>query len=323
MQVVGIMILFDYIVEKTRLMTVSIYSLPVNARTVDFNRHKYGRELLIDVAEIRAMPAFARTVEPYQLTFYDVTLITGGSGAFWLDDKQYPLTPGQLLFTSPGQIRRWYVNNLSGICLFFPAEFFQRYFSDPLLLHQLQFFRGSQANPDLLLEKSQQDWLKQQFTQMQSELKHLQEDSESLLAYQCAALLIQLNRWFSEHYHGTAQPLNHTTIMRFKTLLDRHFSQYHHVQEYAAMLGVTPGHLNVLCKQQMHQTASQMIQQRIYIEAKRRLMYSNLPVEALSEALGFSHCNYFCRAFKRDTGYTPLQYRKLNAVQHPAMDGPV
>ena len=113
------MVLFNDSAYFSRLMTVSIFSKAVNVRQVDFSTHKYGRELLVDTADIQAMPSFAKTVEPYTLTFYDITLIKRGTGSFWLDDKEYQLKPNQVLFTTPGQVRRWYVDDLQGICLFF------------------------------------------------------------------------------------------------------------------------------------------------------------------------------------------------------------
>lgn len=42
------------------------------------------------------------------------------------------------------------------------------------------------------------------------------------------------------------------------------------------------------------------------------LRETNLPVKEVSEAVGFHDVAYFCRAFKRETNLTPLQYRKQN-----------
>lgn len=44
--------------------------------------------------------------------------------------------------------------------------------------------------------------------------------------------------------------------------------------------------------------------------AKQLLTEGTLPMRKISEAVGFRDYNYFCRTFKKRTGYTPGQYRK-------------
>src|SRR5688500_9649609 len=86
---------------------------------IDFYRTKYGPEVLIDTAWVREMPTFLEH-DAHQLTFYDILLVTRGKGFFWLDSHRYPVRRGCVFFTSPGQVRLWRVQNLDGLCLFFP-----------------------------------------------------------------------------------------------------------------------------------------------------------------------------------------------------------
>lgn len=297
-------------------MTVSIYSQDVNVRNIEFSTHKYGTELLVDAATIEAMPSFAKTVEPYTLSFYDITLITGGTGSFWLDDEEYSLKPNQVLFTTPGQVRRWYVDDLEGVCLFFPAEFLLSHFNDPLLLHRLRYFHSGGSPSELVLSPPQSLLLQQRLNVMRDEIESLQEDSDSLLRCIAHEIMIKLNRWYRECDQREGNIEQNPTVTRFRQSLEEHIYRYHNVCEYAALLSVTPGHLNVLCKKQMGRSASQLIFDRLYTEAKRRLAHSAVSVEILAELLGFSNTSYFCRAFKRYAGVTPLQYRKQ--VQHSA-----
>lgn len=46
-------------------------------------------------------------------------------------------------------------------------------------------------------------------------------------------------------------------------------------------------------------------------EAKRLLRERNLSVTQIAEKLAFDTPNYFSKTFKKSTGYTPLQYRKI------------
>jgi AraC family transcriptional activator of pobA len=292
-------------------MTVSIFSKPVNVRQIQFSANKYGRELLIDVAWINDMPAFARTVEPYSLDFYDITLVTGGQGSFWLDEQEYQLKPNQVLFTTPGQIRRWYVSNLKGICLFFPAKFILDHYHDPLLLHRMCYFHTHAGPRNLVLEQQQASQLVTRLSLMQQEVTNIQDDSSDLLRSMCHEVLVYLNRWYTQAHGLVSEKASNKTISRFRQCLEEYFPEYHKVVEYSALLSVSPGHLNFLCKTHLGRGASQLIQDRIMCEACRRLTHSSISVEDLSYALGYNNPSYFCRSFKRQNGVSPLQYRLL------------
>lgn len=294
-------------------MTISIFSQPVNVRTIDFVRNKYNTELLVDVAWIDEMPSFAKTIEPYSLNFYDITLVTGGTGSFWLDEQEYPLQANQVLFSTPGQVRRWFVNDLRGICLFFPAEFLLTHFNDPLLLHRLRYFHTHGGPLDLVLNSQQQSVIRERLGAMYKEIRKLAYDSNELLRSIGYEVMIYLNRWYTQQ-HGQVleKPINQT-VSRFRQVLEANFHRYHKVSEYAALLSVTPGHLNVLCQSHLGRSASQLIMDHLFCEASRRLVHTTINIDTLSDALGFSNPSYFCRAFKREKGLSPLQYRKRGA----------
>lgn len=304
------MTLFNDFDDITRQMTVSIFSQSVNVRPIYFNQDKYGRNLMVDVARIEDMPSFAKTVEPYHLNFYDITLIKSGHGSFWLDDQQYTIKSNQVLFTTPGQVRRWFVEELQGVCLFFPAEFLLSHFNNPLLLHQLRYFHTTSSPIDMVLSEEQSNHLQNRLFAMRDEIANLKTDSDMLLRCIAHEVMICLNRWYAECHGNASDSGLNPTIIKFRQLLESHFYKYHNVNHYAALIGVTPGHLNVLCKTQLNRSVSELITDRIYLEAKRKLVHSTMDIDSLSEALGFSSTSYFCRAFKRYCSATPLQYRK-------------
>ena len=197
-----------------------------------------------------------------------------------------------------------------GSVCFFPAAFLLSHFNDPLLLHRLRYFHTATSPVELILDAGQSTLIQQRLSAMMDEIAHLQEDSDSLLRCIAHEIMINLNRWYGRNGQQINDMLQHPTVTRFRQSLEDYIYRYHNVCEYAALLGVTPGHLNVLCKRHLGQSASQLITDKLYSEAKRRLAHSQVPVETLSEQLGFSNTSYFCRAFKRQTGVTPLKYRQ-------------
>ncbi|MFZ2159851.1 MAG: helix-turn-helix domain-containing protein, partial [Bradyrhizobium sp.] len=101
---------------------------------------------------------------------------------------------------------------------------------------------------------------------------------------------------------GMAKP---DLFRRFEALLDQHFLQHWTVSDYAAALSITPTHLSRLTRSATGHAASHLILDRVIREARRNLVYTNLPVSTIAYALGFSDPAYFSRLFSGSTGLSP------------------
>ncbi len=282
-----------------------------NVPTVEFSRKKYGPELLIDVAWIRDMPSFIKTDDPYRLDFYDITLISRGNGVFWLDNKRYSIESDTVLFTSPGQARRWIVNDLDGLCLFFPAVFLLEHFNDPLFLHRLHYFHTDDGPDALCLAPGQRARLLERLDSMHQEIRDLQSDSPHLLRAIAYEVLIKLNRWYAERYGQQLEDSSGHAIARFRRLVERDFKNTHSVSDYARLLGLTPGHLTYLCQKHLGRSAGDIIRGRVLAEARRLLVHTEYDVGQISLHLGYGDPSYFSRVFKRAARLSPLAYRRM------------
>lgn len=279
-------------------------------RNVTFQRDKYGPQLLIDVAWIHEMPRFVKTDQPYRLDFYDITLISSGTGRFCLDHADYGVEAGTVFFTSPGQVRRWLVEDLDGVCFFFPAEFILQHFNDPLFLHRLHYFHTDVGPFELPLIPDQVQRLSERLGTMHAEIAHLQADSPHLLRAIAYEVLVNLNRWFAARYGQTLEHATASVLSRYRQAVEQHYQQLNRVSEYADLLGMTPGHLNALCQRHLGRSASDVLQSRILAEAQRLLVHSQLPIGRVAERLGYADPSYFSRAFKRVLGESPRAYRR-------------
>src|SRR5678815_4992498 len=119
-------------------------------RRVAFDRRKYGRDLLIDVAWVHELRGFI-VDEPHALGFFDIILVTRGEGWFWLDSHRHAVRPGAVFFTTPGQVRRWDTTQLDGVCLFFEDLFIKEFLHDDAFLHRLPYFHADPARAALTL----------------------------------------------------------------------------------------------------------------------------------------------------------------------------
>src|SRR5437879_5003071 len=99
-------------------------------------------------------------------------------------------------------------------------------------------------------------------------------------------------------------------FQRFEALLEQHLAEHWIVGQYAAALSVTPTHLSRVARAATGHAASHLIVERIVREARRNLVYTNLPVSTIAYALGFNDPAYFSRLFSAETGLSPRRFRE-------------
>jgi AraC family transcriptional regulator, transcriptional activator of pobA len=96
---------------------------------------------------------------------------------------------------------------------------------------------------------------------------------------------------------------------RFEALLEQHHLERWSVVDYAKALSVTPTHLNRITRAATGDTASHLILNRLIREARRNLVYTNLPVSTIAYTLGFDDPAYFSRVYAAATGLSPRAFR--------------
>ncbi|WP_316804227.1 helix-turn-helix domain-containing protein [Pedobacter nototheniae] len=101
---------------------------------------------------------------------------------------------------------------------------------------------------------------------------------------------------------------------RFLTLLSENFRKEKRVQFYADALCITSRHLSQVVKQVTDRTAGELIDEVVIGEAKILLTGHILNVSEVSEALNFSNSSFFGKYFKKNTGFSPSEYKMANNI---------
>jgi AraC family transcriptional activator of pobA len=278
---------------------------------VAFDRRKYGRHLLIDVAPMRELRGFILD-DPHSLGFFDITVVTRGTGWFWLDSHRHAVRPGAVFFTSPGQVRRWDTNKLDGICLFFEEFFIKEFLQDDAFLERLPYFHTGPDRAAFTLNPASARSLRARLATMQRELAHDGRDSVDLLRAQLYETLIVLARHYAAARHVAAQRPTHRVVSRFLALVERDAARRHAIADYASELAVTPGHLSVLCVQYAGQRAKRLLDGVLASRARRLLLYTDESAARIGASLGFDDPSYFSRFFRRETGLAPKEFRSAH-----------
>lgn len=132
-----------------------------------------------------------------------------------------------------------------------------------------------------------------------------------LLRYRFYAFLT----WLTFLHEQRQEPASQQSTMlqrfrQFEKLVDERFSQWSQVGDYASYLGCTEKSLTRATLAVQGISAKAYLSKRIVLEAKRLLMHTDLPIGALSGRLGFREVDRFCKFFKRETSFTPKDFRK-------------
>jgi AraC-like DNA-binding protein len=124
-------------------------------------------------------------------------------------------------------------------------------------------------------------------------------------------LSVWLERQITAQTAGDARvPASRRLVAAFTSLVENEFASGLGVSHYAQELGVTSTHLSRACRQCSGRPASKILADRVAFEARRMLLETDLPVAEIGRRLGFRSPAYFTRAFHRDTGKSPSEFRK-------------
>jgi AraC family transcriptional activator of pobA len=99
-------------------------------------------------------------------------------------------------------------------------------------------------------------------------------------------------------------------LRRFRLLVEANYLRHWPVKRYAEQLALSESSLNRVCLSLAGGTAFEVIQQRLALEARRRLTYVADTVSTIGADLGFKDPAYFCRFFRKHSGMSPAAFRR-------------
>ena len=136
-------------------------------------------------------------------------------------------------------------------------------------------------------------------------------ESAELRRHLLSAALLWAQRWREGQLEeGGASRTDLLLYQQFDELLERDFATKHDAGHYAAELGMTTGTLSRLLTKLTGRSTKQVILDRLILEAVRLLRFSDLSIKEIAARLGFSDQFAFSKAFKRQHGEAPADFRQ-------------
>ncbi len=273
----------------------------------DISRYSYKDIFSLSVIQFDKACVFNK---PEQIDTYSIYWIKEGKGTYNIDFESYSFNDNVLFFLSPGQVFTVDSEKVKeAYKLSFIPDFYCIQTHDKEVACNGVLFNNVYETP--FVKPCEKDTKKLDFILecLIEEFRNTDAAQYDLLQSYLKQFIIYSVRIKKEH-QVIKTDIETKLFKDFSLLVDQNYKTMHSVTEYASRLGVSPKSLTKHFQKVGMQTPSDFIKDRILLEAKRQLIYSDVSVKHIAYNLGFNDAAYFTRFLKKAILKSPLQFKK-------------
>lgn len=257
-----------------------------------------------DVDPVKGIRALRRKFNLIYLLLDGIHDVHLGADYRWLKPNDLVIVPENYVYAST------HVRDCKGFCIHFKTEYIQPLISKPLV-GEFPFF-DFEAEHIINISEQESQLIQMSFTDIIREYNQFSPEKDYLLRHFILILLARVREVFrkrtgSNEVNGTNE---NRIANRFKHLLQNNFIGMRRVEEYAAMLHISPKHLSDMVKKATGRSPRQIINDVLLLEAKVLLGSTDKTVTQIAQELRFDDQPHFNHFIKQQTGLTPRQLRR-------------
>jgi len=258
---------------------------------------------------------------PFRLNAFVIGYITGGTAVLTINSKDYRLSAGTIYFSTPWHIRKYTdIVKWEGHILFFTQQFLYQYIRSNSFMNDFPFF---QSENGVVAPLSEQELAQPErlVLDMHNLFRSEKEDRFKILFHYLHILLLEFKSLKSIQIF---KPLSgsENIVNLFQEQLNNYFVALSRnearepltLSNIAQQLHLHPIYLSNLVKAKCGKTVSQLIRQRMVLEAKALLRNSNMTISEVAYYLRFTDTSNFAKFFKSLTGTSPSDFRSSSAL---------
>ncbi len=238
---------------------------------------------------------------------FQTLFVLNGSAEAILDETVHKAAPGSVVVIPPGTVHSFrfepdtdgYVLTLAEALPIRLADSRSRQLFETLSVQARVVEMGADAERCRLL-----------LAQISQEARELESGHLLICEWLVAATLMLIARRAAEPPIATAKLRSSSIFARFRAYVEARYRDHLSVADYAKALSVSETRLDRICRSHVHQSAFELVQERLMLEARRTLVHVEAPVSVIARELGFKDPAYFCRIFRKRTGQSPTSFRK-------------
>lgn len=246
--------------------------------------------------------------------YHSIIWLKEGQASLKADFSDYAVGGGMMMFF--GLYQPYLLASsgpLIGSALFFHPDFFCIYRHHADIESNGVLFNNVYQPPYITVDATAALTFDSLLAQMRTEMQRPALSQYELLVSYLKILLIQATRLKVDQtpdLQADATTSDEPYILQqLKGNIEAHFRSKHAPSDYADLLSLTPKALGKIAKKHFQKTLTDLIAERIVVEAKRELYLTGKPVKSIAYELGFTDEYHFSRFFKNHTDVSPQRYR--------------
>ena len=245
--------------------------------------------------------------------FYSVIWIKNGDGLLKVDFSEYLFSTDTLFSFAPYQPFMFSTNQkINGVAMQFHSDFYCIHRNPKETNCDTTLFNNIYQEPFIKIDKADNNLFDNLIQQLKTELQNKENSDYELLVPLLKIFLVTASRiklqskLEAPKFTDTETPY---ILRNLKSTIENNFKEKHSASDYATLINITSNALAKLVKTHYNKTLTDLITERIIIEAKRELYMTSKPIKEIAWNLGYTDEFYFSRLFKNNTDISPQMYR--------------
>lgn len=227
-----------------------------------------------------------------------------------LDDRIISVPSQRIIFLTYNQKVDFNQADFDWVALVFNRAFYCIHTNDSEVSCNGLLFFGSNYSPILSIDSAEKSRLKTLIGVLEEEFEQKDVNQEEMLRLLLKRFIIRCTRLARRQIApANASGTDIDLIRQFNFLVEEHFLSKKKVSDYAELLFKSPKTISNVFHVHQQKSPLQIIHDRIILEAKRFLFYTDKSVKEISMELGFEEATQFNKFFKKNTGFTPLDFK--------------
>lgn len=232
-----------------------------------------------------------------------------------VDGLNIRLLPNQLMTTTYLQHTSYEKTNIPLTAFLFNREFYCISDHDSEVSCNGILFFGTQDLPIITIPEEQQRKFNTLHEVFEDEFATPDKIQGDMLQMLLKRLIIICTRLAKEQLIVKKLDNEQVDVVRkFNVLVDTHYKTKRKVSDYADLLFKSPKTLSNLFALYNQKSPQQIILERLTLEAKRLIRFTDKQNQEIAYELGFNDPAHFSRFFKKMTDLSPTQYREKSTI---------
>ncbi len=253
----------------------------------------------------------AQAERPHRHNFHELIWVRAGNGQQEIDGQKFQVEPLNFYLIAQGQVHQFLkAESVDAYVLRFTDDFRPADHEESKLHFIDVMFNNVRTIPVLQIDPDQVAMFDSLFSMIMREYEAPEAfGGQAVLRHLLYVSLIKIGQAVGERIDSYDDTDTRDDLFKsFLALLEERFRTHHDVSYYAAELAITPRQLSERTKRVMGKTAKQVIEDRVTLEAKRNLRFTNKSIKSIAYELGYDDPSYFSKVFKRVTSQTPQDF---------------